>query len=81
MTDLNLEERIKQLENENNQLLIKTLLDDLRAYRTIPHEYFAELFDRSDFLNCLEAAGVDCWEGYSHAQQMYNETEDDEFEE
>lgn len=79
MTDLNLDERVRQLENKENETLVKTLLNDLRAYRAIPHEYFAELYDRSDFLSCLEAVGVDCWEGYSQARQIYNEV-NDEFE-
>ena len=29
----------------------------------------------SEFLSCLEAAGVDNWEGYSYAQEMMEEDE------
>lgn len=33
----------------------------------------AELRKRDGFLSCLEAAGVDNWDGYEEAQKMFNE--------
>ena len=39
---------------------------------TIPREYFNELIAAANFLDELEAAGVDNWEGYEIAkEQMY----------
>ena len=31
------------------------------------------LRDRDDFLSCLEAYGVDNWDGYGDAQDLYEE--------
>lgn len=36
---------------------------------------YDELMERSEFLSCLQAAGVDNWEGYGDAQEMMNEEE------
>ena len=33
------------------------------------------LLEQVEFLNCLEAAGVDNWSGYGDAQQMMEEDE------
>ena len=50
--------------------LVLTLGPDSKAYK----EYF-DLIERLKILDCLEAAGVDNWEGYDYAQEMYeNET-------
>lgn len=40
---------------------------------TISKKFFEKLIEDSDFLDCLQACGVDNWEGYSLARQMYNE--------
>lgn len=42
---------------------------------TISKKFFEKLVEDSDFLDCLQACGVDNWEGYSLARQMYNENE------
>lgn len=42
---------------------------------TISVAEYDELLDRDYFLSCLEAAGVDNWQGYDHAQEMYEEDE------
>jgi hypothetical protein len=42
---------------------------------TISKKFFEELVEDSDFLDCLRACGVDNWNGYSDARQMYNENE------
>ena len=46
----------------------------------ISKEYFDELYDDSDLLNCLRNCGVDNWDGYDEAQEMFRELngEDDE---
>ena len=43
-------------------------------------ELFVEmnyLRDRDRLLSALEAAGVDNWEGYDHAVEIYQESNDD----
>lgn len=39
-------------------------------------EEIERLQDREEFLNCLEACGVDNWGGYSDACNMYQEEEE-----
>ena len=39
---------------------------------TIPVYEYEELLDALDFLQCLEASGVDNWVGYDDAVEMYN---------
>lgn len=39
---------------------------------TIAASEYKRLKDRVIFLECLEAAGVDNWEGYSDAYKMFN---------
>ena len=47
---------------------------------TISKEEYDELIERSNWLGCLEGAGVDDWDGYDYAQEMYaqeyDQTED-----
>lgn len=50
---------------ENNE--IKTV--------TITEERYDELIERSNWLDYLEMAGVDNWEGYSYAIDMKHEQE------
>jgi hypothetical protein len=40
---------------------------------TISKEEYDELVKDSDFLHALEQAGVDNWEGYSDAVDIYRE--------
>lgn len=40
---------------------------------TIPKEEYESLKEDSLFLSCLEAAGVDNWDGYDYAIGMYKE--------
>ena len=35
--------------------------------------YLDSLVEDSNFLNCLKQAGVDNWEGYEYAQELYEE--------
>lgn len=49
---------------------------------SVPLTAWAELIEDSQFLECLRAAGVDNWSGYSDARSMFNEGADEtDFEE
>lgn len=37
-------------------------------------EALESVSDAAEFLDCLEAAGVDNWDGYEYAQDAYRET-------
>ncbi len=39
---------------------------------TITKDEYNKLKKDSDFLGCLVAAGVDNWEGYDYANEMFN---------
>lgn len=40
---------------------------------TLTQEEYAKLFDRVMWLDALEAAGVDNWEGFDEAREIYKE--------
>jgi hypothetical protein len=40
---------------------------------TIPMREYEQLLKDSDWLSCLEAAGVDNWEGFDVAREMWLE--------
>lgn len=42
---------------------------------TIPREVYNHLTNEKMLLNCLRYAGVESWEGYHTAQEMYEEGE------
>ncbi|EML6324883.1 hypothetical protein QCQ60_005227 [Bacillus cereus] len=42
---------------------------------TISKEDYEELLKDQEFLNCLDACGVDNWQGYEHACEMLEEEE------
>lgn len=44
---------------------------------TVPLEKYARLLERDDWLECLEAAGVDNWEGIEEAIRIRNTPEND----
>ncbi len=48
-------------------------LEDNEEMITIPKKEYDELVHASNFLTCLESAGVDNWSGYSYAQEMMDE--------
>lgn len=48
---------------------------------TISKEEYARLIGDSDFLQCLQGAGVDNWEGYDYAQEAYEEMHPEDAEE
>ena len=43
---------------------------------TIPKDEYERLMHNSEFLGCLEGAGVDNWEGYDFAIDMMKEDEE-----
>jgi len=46
---------------------------------TITKSEYDRLNKRSAFLDAIGAAGVDNWEGYRHAQEIFEEFNDDDF--
>lgn len=51
----------------------------MSEYVSIRPEEYARLLDRDHWLACLEAAGVDNWDGYSYARAQYlAETDEDD---
>jgi hypothetical protein len=40
---------------------------------TIPRSEYEDLIEQSQWLYCLEAAGVDNWTNYGHAYEIYEE--------
>lgn len=40
---------------------------------TISKEYYEELYENSMWLEALEMAGVDNWEGYDDAREIYKQ--------
>lgn len=43
------------------------------SFVSIPVEQYADLLDAEKKLIALEQAGVDNWEGYDYAMELYNE--------
>lgn len=54
---------------------LQEALTSLEGYSLIKTTQLIQLADDSDFLDCLKAAGVDNWDGYGLAQEMYNDEE------
>lgn len=46
---------------------------DSEEYITIKLKDWEEVCDDSHLLKCLQAAGVDNWDGYDYAIEMYND--------
>lgn len=45
----------------------------------VPRSEYEELLDNDAFLDCLFRSGVDSWEGFSEAQELFDlENEEDE---
>ena len=45
---------------------------------TITKVRYIELINDQEFLRCLEGAGVDNWDGYESAQDIYKPIEEEE---
>jgi hypothetical protein len=43
---------------------------------TIPKAEYERLLNDSEMLNCLVACGVDNWQGYDDAMELYREGEE-----
>lgn len=72
---MDLTARLEELVTEENRKEVERLIDDLRNYVLLSDEDYNQLEDDSYFLNCLDMAGVDNWDGYSEAQRMMNTDE------
>ena len=47
---------------------------------TISKKEYESLQDRAMFLDCLQIAGVDNWEGYDEANEIYGQMKAGEFD-
>jgi hypothetical protein len=54
-----------------------TIEKQIRDTVTISVNEYANLENRSEWLSCLEQAGVDNWEGYSYARDLLHEGDED----
>ena len=45
---------------------------------SISFQEYNQLLKDSDFLNCLQRAGVDNWDGYDYACEEYNDMNPEE---
>jgi hypothetical protein len=48
--------------------------NEIKSHLLVAVETLEELKEASLFLEALRAAGVDGWEGYDYAQELYRET-------
>ena len=54
---------------------LQEALKSLEGYSLVKTDTLFQLQEDSDFLNCLESAGVDNWDGYDLAKEMYYDEE------
>lgn len=59
--------------NEDDWMLLGVEKEDEDKFVSIKQSHLDYLEERIEFLNCLEACGVDNWEGYGDAYQMMEE--------
>lgn len=64
---------VKQTENLKDTLT--KALNSLEGYTLVKTEYLMDLIDDSDLLDCLKVAGVNNWDGYDAALEMFNDEE------
>lgn len=71
---MNIEEVKEQIENAMQD---KQEFANL-CFKLVPEliEEIERLQDKEWFLNCLESCGVDNWQGYSDANEMYEEEDE-----
>lgn len=50
---------------------------DTKETVTITKEEYEDLLDTQHFMDCLESAGVDNWDGYDWAKEQYREAKDE----
>lgn len=70
-----LRKRADELEKSQTVEVDNTVIVDFKPAETItiPLEDYNKMIARLDWLDCLEAAGVDAWDGYDTAKVMYSE--------
>ena len=66
---------IRGLESGNNFIKIQELLTNIEGYTLVKTNYLIDLTDDSNFLDCLKSTGVDNWDGYDLAKEMYYDEE------
>ena len=50
--------------------------DDLESLIVIPKKEYDGLLDDENKLNCLEGAGVDNWQGYDDAMELFRQSKE-----
>ena len=66
---------IRGLESGNNFIKIQELLTNIEGYTLVKTNYVIDLTDDSNCLDCLKSTGVDNWDGYDEAREMYYDEE------
>ena len=61
--------------NNKNIVDIQNIAKELKDYTLVKTSHLQSLLDDSDFLDCLKSAGVDNWDGYDAAREMYYDEE------
>ena len=61
--------------DNKNVVQIKDVVEKLKGYTLVKTNYLIDLTDDSNFLDCLKFAGVDNWDGYDEAREMYYDEE------
>ena len=58
-----------------NIVNIQNITEELKDYTLVKTSHLQSLLDDSDFLDCLKSVGVDNWDGYDEAREMYYDEE------
>lgn len=61
---------------QENQMSVEKIAEAMDTVEITRKEY-DRLVKDSEWLSCLEAAGVDNWEGYDYALEMLHEDDDE----
>lgn len=61
--------------DNKNIVDIQSIAKELKDYTLVKTSHLQSLLDDSDFLDCLKSAGVDNWDGYENAQEMFYDEE------
>ena len=54
---------------------LQQALKNLEGYSLVSTDLLIQLKDDSDFLECLKVKGVENWDGYDEAKEMYYDEE------
>ena len=60
---------------DKTEKAVITDFDQTHRFVTLVRSEYEEMQARVRFLECLQAAGVDNWDGYDYAQEMVNDGE------